>query len=248
MDSAIAGEVLPKLATVVPMVVPAVGGTAAGGDDAGGLFDYFVYVPIVADGKLQSDTINKPLPPDVYQDDGRNPPVVATDPKISECSGFIDITNFTDETIYIFWLGPNDEEILYKILASGRHYWQHTYRFNKWRVRDDAARLIKSYTTADCTNSTLAIYVDDLPVCGGILAISLWDRALEEPVAGYESLVDEVTVDLTKPPPVVIQIRAQDTVESIEVIGDGAVVALNELPYQYPPDGDMWRPKRVLIP
>ncbi len=204
--------------------------------------DYTAFLPLVAVGPLFKGTENRPLPPDSYVDDGNNPPLVAVDPTATACVSFIDITNFSDETLYIFWLGPNNEEFLYKILESGRHYWQHTYRFNEWRIRDDAARLIGTLVVSGCTNSAEDIFIDDLPPCGGILNIGLRNLATEEPIPGFSTLANGMTIDLRQLPPVIIHIAAQDTVESIEVLGGGAVVALNDLPFQYPQDGNAWSP------
>jgi len=201
-----------------------------------------IFVPIVVAGRIFSGNDNRPLPPDSYIDDGSNPPVVATDPAATACASFIDITNFSDETIYIFWVASNNEEILYKILGSGRHYWQHTYQFNEWRIRDDAANLIDTHLVQGCTNTAKNIFIDDLPPCGGILNIALQNLATEELISGFNPLRDGMIVDLSQLPPAVIYIKAQDAVESIEVLGGGAVIALNELPYQYPHNGVAWEP------
>lgn len=204
--------------------------------------DDTVFLPIIVAGFANDGTNNKPLLPDTYPSEGSNPPVVESDPNATECASFIKFTNFSNETIYLFWLGPNNEELLYKVLASGRHYWQHTYRLNEWRVRDDLARPIRTFVAESCENSAVNIFVEDLPPCGGILNIGLWRLDVEEPVPGYANLTTGMTIDLGQLPRLTIRTEAQDAVESIEVLGGGAVVALNEPPYEYPPNGVAWEP------
>lgn len=207
----------------------------AGGDAA-------LFLPIIRKGGDQPALINEPRLPDTYPSEQNEPPPLPGAPETGACQSLIRFSNYTNYPIYVYWNRPDDTDVFYKLLGAGRQYWQHTYLGNRWNIRDEQGRLIKSITATRCNNTFVDIYIGDLPACGRITTIALWDLNTDQPVPGYEALTNGAVLPVALLDNVNLRVNVQEVIESIKFNLNGATLISNVGPYSYPGSQQPWEP------
>lgn len=207
----------------------------AGGDAA-------LFLPIIRKGGDQPALINEPRLPDTYPSEQNDPPPLPGAPETGACQSLIRFSNYTNYPIYVYWNRPDDTDVFYKLLGAGRQYWQHTYLGNRWNIRDEQGRLIKSITATRCNNTFVDIYIGDLPACGRITTIALWDLNTDQPVPGYEALTNGAVLPVALLDNVNLRVNVQEVIESIKFNLNGATLISNVGPYSYPGSQQPWEP------
>lgn len=207
----------------------------AGGDAA-------LFLPIIRKGGDQPALINEPRLPDTYPSEQNDPPPLPGAPETGACQSLIRFSNYTNYPIYVYWNRPDDTDVFYKLLGAGRQYWQHTYLGNRWNIRDEQGRLIKSITATRCNNTFVDIYIGDLPACGRITTIALWDMNTDQPVPGYEALTNGAVLPVALLDNVNLRVNVQEVIESIKFNLNGATLISNVGPYSYPGSQQPWEP------
>ncbi|MEZ4727925.1 MAG: hypothetical protein R3E79_12420 [Caldilineaceae bacterium] len=183
-----------------------------------------------------------PLLPDTYDADQDTPPQSPSAPSTAQCQSFIRFSNYTNATIYIYWNRPDNINVFYKLLASGRQYWQHTYLGNQWHIRDEQGRLIKTVTATRCDNTFTDIYIGDLPACGRITDVALWDLTTDRAVPAYASLTDGTVIEWPANARLNLRVMTQAVIESVKFDSNGEAVINNLSPYSFPASQQPWQP------
>ena len=220
-------------------------------EPAAGLADTFprqadstaaLFLPLVRQGAGGVPAISEPRLPDTYPSDQNDPPALPEAPQTGDCQSLIRFSNYTNNPVYVYWNRPDETDVFYKLLGSGRQYWQHTYFGNRWNIRDEQGRLIKSITATRCDNSFIDIYIGDLPACGRITTIALWDLTTEQPVPGYEALINGAVIPLAVLDNANLRVSVQEVIESIKFDLNGTTLISNVGPYSYPSPQQPWEP------
>lgn len=202
-----------------------------------------VFLPVIRKAGNQLPLVSEPRLPDSYPSEQNDPPPLPEAPQTSACQSLIRFSNYTNYPIYVYWNRPDDTDVFYKLLGSGRQYWQHTYLGNRWNIRDEQGRLIKSITATRCDNSFVDIYIGDLPACGRITTVALWDLTTDRPVLGYEAMTSGVVIPLEQLVNVNLRVSVQEVIESIKFDLNGATLISNVGPYSYPAPQQAWTPE-----
>lgn len=202
-----------------------------------------IFLPIVSKEGNPTAVENEPRLPDSYPSEQDAAPPLPDAPQTSACQSLIRFANYTNTPIAIYWNGPDNTDVFYKLLESGRQYWQHTYQGNRWNIRDEQGRLIKSVTAVRCENTFVDTYIGDLPACGRITTVTLWDIPNDRAVSGYEALTNGAVIPFDKLPNTNLRIAVQEVVESIKFNLNGDVVISNLGPYSYPAPQQAWDPE-----
>ena len=220
-------------------------------EPAAGLADTFhrqadstaaLFLPLVRQGASGVPAVSEPRLPDTYSSDQNDPPALPDAPQTGDCQSLIRFSNYTNDPVYVYWNRPDESDAFYKLLSSGRQYWQHTYFGNRWNIRDEQGRLIKSITATRCDNSFIDIYIGDLPACGRITTIALWDLTTEQPVPGYEALINGAVIPLAVLDNANLRVSVQEVIESIKFDLNGTMLISNVGPYSYPSPQQPWEP------
>ena len=220
-------------------------------EPAAGLADTFhrqadstaaLFLPLVRQGASGVPAVSEPRLPDTYSSDQNDPPALPDAPQTGDCQSLIRFSNYTNDPVYVYWNRPDESDAFYKLLSSGRQYWQHTYFGNRWNIRDEQGRLIKSITATRCDNSFIDIYIGDLPACGRITTIALWDLTTEQPVPGYEALINGAVIPLAVLDNANLRVSVQEVIESIKFDLNGTTLISNVGPYSYPSPQQPWEP------
>ena len=192
-----------------------------------------VYLPIIfGAGTASADA--PPLRAFQYESENIDPPPLSSLPASTRCQSFIRFDNFSSFAALVYWQDSAGAEIFYNAVESGRHYWQHTFQGNQWRVRDESGRLIKSVSAEPCENKQIELFEEDFPACGFIQRVSLWNLDEDAALVGYDDLGATTAVDLTTLP--LIQLRAEvaDVVESIRFTVNDEQIIINAAPFSFP--------------
>lgn len=198
-----------------------------------------VFLPIIY-GVGASMADPAPLRAYEYESEGAEPPPLSSLPPASKCQSFIRFDNFSSFSALIYWQNSAGVELFYNAVASGRHYWQHTFQGNQWRLRDEGGRLLKTIVAEPCENKQIELFEEDFPACGFVRRLALWDLDADAALAGYEDLADSVTVDLTTLPLVQLRAEVADVVESIRFTVNDEQVIINDGPFGFPSANLPW--------
>lgn len=192
-----------------------------------------VYLPIIF-GASSASVDSPPLRSFQYESENVDPPPLSSLPASTRCQSFIRFDNFSSFAALIYWQDSTGAEIFYNAVESGRHYWQHTFQGNQWRVRDEAGRLIKSISAEPCGNKQIELFEEDFPACGFIQRVALWNLDEDVALVGYDDLGASTAVDLTTLS--LIQLRAEvaDVVESIRFTVNDEQIIINDAPFSFP--------------
>lgn len=201
-----------------------------------------LFLPVIRQGSNQLSLVNEPRLPDSYPSEQDNPPPLPEAPQTGACQSLIRFSNYTNYPIYVYWNRPDETDVFYKLLGSGRQYWQHTYLGNYWNIRDDQGRLIKSITATRCDNSFIDIYIGDLPACGRITSVALWDLTTNRAVPGYEAMTNGAVLPLDRVRNANLRVSVQEVIESIKFNFNGVTLISNLSPYSYPAPQQAWEP------
>jgi hypothetical protein len=201
-----------------------------------------LFLPVIHKGGNPPSLVSEPRLPDSYPSEQDDPPPLPEAPQTDACQSLIRFSNYTNYPTYVYWNRPDETDVFYKLLNSGRQYWQHTYLGNHWNIRDDQGRLIKSITATRCDNSFVDIYIGDLPACGRITTISLWDLTTDQPVPGYEALTNGAVLPVELLSNINLRVSIQEVIESIKFNLNGAILISNVGPYSYPASQQAWEP------
>lgn len=199
-----------------------------------------VFLPLVSQEGDRVPTAVEPRLPDSYNAEQSTPPALPDPNPIANCQSYIRFSNYTNTPIYVYWYKQSSVDLFYKLLPSGRQYWQHTYLANQWHVRDDQGRLIRTITATRCDNSFSDIYISDLPPCGRITAVALWDLTNDRIVPGYASLTSGAVIQLEEDARVNLRVITQEVVESIKFTVNDVVAVRNGIPYSFPDAQQPW--------
>lgn len=202
-----------------------------------------VFLPIISKVGRQSIPGNIPLLPDTYDSEQDTPPQLPDFHPSVQCQSFIRFSNYTNSSIYVYWNQADGTNLFYNLLTSGRQYWQHTYLANQWHVRDEQGRLIQMVTATRCDNTFIDIYIGDLPACGRITSVALWDLTNDRPVPGYASLTDGAVIDIESATNVNLRVLTAPVIESIKFDVNGVVFINNLSPYGFPDNQQPWQPE-----
>lgn len=202
-----------------------------------------VFLPIISKEGTQTPLENEPRLPDTYPSEQEVAPPLPDAPQTGACQSLIRFANYTNTAIYIYWNQPDDTDVFYKLLDSGRQYWQHTYQGNRWNIRDEQGRLIKSVTAVRCENTFVDTYIGDLPACGRITTVALWDLPNDRAVNGFEALTNGTVIPFDKLPNTNLRVAIEEVVESIQFNLNGDIVISNVGPYSYPAPQQAWAPE-----
>lgn len=202
-----------------------------------------IFLPIISNEGKQTAVENEPRLPDTYPSEQDAAPPLPDAPQTGACQSLIRFANYTNTTITIYWNRPDDTDVFYKLLEAGRQYWQHTYQGNRWNIRDEQGRLIKSVTAVRCENTFVDTYIGDLPACGRITSVALWDIPNERAVSGYEALTNGMVIPFDKLPNTNLRVTVQEVIESIKFNLNGDIVISNVAPYSYPAPQQSWDPE-----
>jgi len=198
-----------------------------------------VFLPIVY-GVGGNTAETPPLRAYEYESEGTAPPPLSSLPPSSRCQSFIRFDNFSSFSALIYWQNSAGVELFYNAVASGRHYWQHTFQGNQWRVRDEGGRLLKTIIAEPCENKQIELFEEDFPACGFIRQLALWDLDADAALTGYTDLADSVTVDLSTLPLVQLRAEVAEVVESIRFTVNDEQVIINEPPFGFPSANLPW--------
>ena len=212
-------------------------------DDSAADSTPMIFLPIISKEGNPTAVENEPRLPDTYPSEQDAAPPLPDAPPTNACQSLIRFANYTNTPIAIYWNRPDDTDVFYKLLASGRQYWQHTYQGNRWNIRDEQGRLIKSMTAVRCENTFVDTYIGDLPACGRITTVALWDILTDRAVSGYETLTNGAVIPFDRLPNTNLRIAVQEVVESIKFNLNGDVVISNIGPYSYPAPQQAWEPE-----
>jgi len=201
-----------------------------------------LFLPLIRQGGTQPSIVNEPRLPDSYPSDQNDPPPLPNAPQTDACQSLIRFSNYTNYPVYVYWNRPDETDVFYKLLDFGRQYWQHTYAGNRWNIRDEQGRLIKSSTATRCDNAFIDIYIGDLPACGRITTVALWDFITDQPVPGYEAMTNGTAIPMALLDNVNLRVSVQEVVESIKFELNGATLISNVAPYSYPGLQQAWEP------
>ncbi|MCE7983981.1 MAG: hypothetical protein DYG89_22635 [Caldilinea sp. CFX5] len=201
-----------------------------------------LFLPIIRQGGSQP-LVNEPRLPDSYPSEQNDPPPLPEAPQTGACQSLIRFVNYTNYPIYVYWNRPDETDVFYKSLGAGRHYWQHTYWGNRWNIRDEQGRLIKSITATRCDNTFIDIYIGDLPACGRITSVALWDLTTDRPVPGYEAMTNGMVIPFERLRNANLRVSVQEVVESIKFDLNDATLISNVGPYSYPAPQQAWEPE-----
>lgn len=202
-----------------------------------------VFLPLISKEGTQTALENEPRLPTTYASEQESAPTLPDAPQTGACQSLIRFANYTNTAIYIYWNRPDDTDVFYKLLDSGRQYWQHTYQGNRWNIRDEQGRLIKSMTAVRCENTFVDTYIGDLPACGRITTVALWDIPNDRAVSGFEALANGAVIPFDKLPNTNLRVAIQEVVESIKFNLNGDIVIGNVGPYSYPAPQQTWDPE-----
>lgn len=202
-----------------------------------------VFLPVISKLGSQSIPADIPLSPETYESEQNTPPQLSDSRPSIQCQSFIRFSNYTNSTIYIYWIQPDGTDLFYKLLTSGRQYWQHTYLSNQWHVRDDEGRLIQMITATRCDNTFIDIYIGDLPACGRITNVALWDLTTDRAMPGYTSLTDGAVIEVERAANVNLRVTTLPVIESIKFTVNGVVFINNLIPYGFPDNQQPWQPE-----
>lgn len=201
-----------------------------------------LFLPLISQEGNQA-LLNVPRLPDTYLAEQENPPSLPDAPQTGACQSFIRFANYTNDPIYIYWNGPDATDVFYKLLNTGRQYWQHTYQGNRWNIRDEQGRLIKSIIATRCDNTFTDIYIGDLPPCGRITGVALWDLTTDRAVPGYEAMTNGMVIPSAQLTNANLRVSVQEVIESIKFELNGATLISNVGPYSYPAPQQAWQPE-----
>lgn len=201
-----------------------------------------IFLPLISQEGDRVPTVVEPRLPDSYNAEQATPPVLPDPNPIANCQSYIRFSNYTNTPIYVYWYKQSSVDLFYKLLPSGRQYWQHTYVANQWHVRDDQGRMIRTVTATRCDNSFSDIYISDLPPCGRITAVALWDLTKDRVVPGYASLTSGAVIQLEEDARVNLRVITQEVVESIKFTVNDVVAVKNGIPYSFPDTQQPWLP------
>ena len=202
-----------------------------------------LFLPIISKVGSGTSIRNVPRLPDTYLSEQNEPPPLPDAPQTDACQSFVRFSNYTNYPIYVYWNQPDETDVFYKLLDTGRQYWQHTYLGNNWNIRDEQGRLIKSMTAARCDNTFVDVYVGDLPACGRITAVALWDLTTDRAIPGYEAITNGIVIPLEVLTNANLRVSVQEVIESIKFDLNGATLISNVGPYSYPAPQQPWQPE-----
>ncbi len=192
-----------------------------------------IFLPIVySAGSPAADA--PPLRAFEYNAEGIEPPPLSSLPTATRCQSFIRFDNFSSFPALVYWQDHNGAELFYNAVESGRHYWQHTFQGNQWRVRDEAGRLIKSISAEPCENKRIELFEEDFPACGFVRRVLLWNLDEDSPLLGYDNLGATTALDLTSLPLVQLRVEVADVVESISFTVNDEQIIINDAPLAFP--------------
>lgn len=212
-------------------------------DDTGADGTPMVFLPLVRSEGTPAAVENEPRLPDSYPSEQDAAPPLPDAPETGVCQSLIRFANYTNTAIYIYWNRPDGTDVFYKLLDAGRQYWQHTYQGNRWNIRDEQGRLIKSVTAVRCENTFVDTYIGDLPACGRITTVALWDIPNDRAVGGFDALSNGTIIPFDKLPNTNLRIAIEEVVESIKFNLNGDIVISNVGPYSYPALQQPWDPE-----
>lgn len=198
-----------------------------------------VFLPIIYGGGTSTGD-PAPLRAYEYESEGAEPPPLSSLPPASKCQSFIRFDNFSSFPALIYWQNRAGVELFYNAVASGRHYWQHTFQGNQWLLRDEGGRLLKTIVAEPCENKRIELFEEDFPACGFVRRLALWDLDADAALTGYDDLADSVTVDLTTLPLVQLRAEVADVVESIRFTVNDEQVIINDSPFGFPSANLPW--------
>ncbi|MCB0189414.1 MAG: hypothetical protein KDE31_34320, partial [Caldilineaceae bacterium] len=167
------------------------------------------------------------------------------------CQSYIKFSNYSSQTVYIYWKNYYGGETLYQSLPGGYYYWQQSYYGNRWIVRDSTGQALKDFTANTCNYLYVKIYNSDFPaptptptVCDArIDRIRLLDTTTGLPVSGLDPIQNGATINLANlPTSFTLEAVVVGGTESVRFNTNGDVIVENIVPYTYPPTGLDWQP------
>lgn len=208
------------------------------------------YLPLINNGDNSGSATNAiPVDPTQYNAFAEEAPGAMTGEVVaSTCQTYIRFTNNSSQTIKVYWLDYNNQEVLYATASPGVAYWQHTFYGNTWIVRDLQGNQLKRFTVSTCLLVYITITNSDFPqptatpVCDArIDRLRMMNLDTNLPVTGLDPIQNGATINLSSlPARYALEAIAVGATESVKFDVNGTVIVENTAPYNYPATGTAW--------